>query len=29
MGRKQFERTYKITEEELLVQTKNLINENV
>jgi hypothetical protein len=29
MGRKQFERTYQITEEELLVQTKNLINENV
>ena len=29
MGRKQFELTYQITEEELLVQTKNLINENV
>jgi hypothetical protein len=27
MGRKQFERTYQITEEELLVQTKELINE--
>jgi hypothetical protein len=27
MGRKQFERTYQITEEELLVQTENLLNE--
>jgi hypothetical protein len=27
MGRKLFERTYQITEEELLVQTESLINE--
>ena len=27
MGRKQFEETYQITEEELLVQTESLINE--
>jgi len=27
MGRKQFEQTYQITEEELLVQTESLINE--
>jgi len=29
MGRKRFEREYAITEEELLVQTQNLIGENV
>jgi hypothetical protein len=28
MGRKQFERTYQITEEELLVQTKKLLGIN-
>ena len=28
MGRKRFEREYAITEEELLVQTQNLIGEN-
>jgi hypothetical protein len=27
MGRKRFEREYSITEEELLVQTENLLNE--
>jgi hypothetical protein len=28
MGRKRFEREYSITEEELLVQTENLLNAN-